>query len=96
MTEKQIILDSIMPILNEFKPKKVILFGSYASNKYTSNSDLDLYIEGAPTGIRFYGFIEKLRIAVDNKISIDITEPSDNLSNEVLINIKNGETIYAG
>ena len=57
--ELEIILEDI---LKDFAVKKAILFGSYAKNSATPNSDIDLVIdsEGKLLNINFYGLLEDL------------------------------------
>ena len=52
----------LQDILKKFAVKKAILFGSYAKNTSTSNSDIDLVIdsEGKLLNIYFYGLLEDL------------------------------------
>lgn len=40
----QIILEMVEKIVNEYQPKKIILFGSYAYGEPTEDSDVDLLI----------------------------------------------------
>ena len=44
MTTKEIVLDVVSKIKNQFKPQKIILFGSYAWGNPTEDSDIDLFI----------------------------------------------------
>ncbi len=44
MTTKEIVLEIVSKIKNQFKPQKIILFGSYAWGKPTEDSDIDLFI----------------------------------------------------
>ena len=66
MSEKIYTLDElktiIQKILKNFEVKKAILFGSYAKNKPTAKSDIDLVIdsEGKLLNIYFYGLLEEL------------------------------------
>lgn len=39
----------ILPILKKYNAEKAILFGSYARNQATSNSDIDLIVIGGDT-----------------------------------------------
>lgn len=41
---RKIIFESVEKILAEYKPKKIILFGSYAYGEPSENSDIDLLI----------------------------------------------------
>jgi predicted nucleotidyltransferase len=43
ITEKQI-THLVDLIVNDINPKKILLFGSYASGKYTIHSDVDLIV----------------------------------------------------
>lgn len=66
MSEKIYSIEEIKIILNDilknFDVKKAILFGSYAKNKPTPKSDIDLVIdsEGKLLNIYFYGLLEDL------------------------------------
>ena len=66
MSEKIYTIEEIKEILREvlknFSVKKAILFGSYAKNTPTSQSDIDLVIdsEGTLLNIYFYGLLEDL------------------------------------
>ena len=44
MINKKQINDVINTIISKYKPKKIILFGSYATNSAYNNSDIDLLI----------------------------------------------------
>lgn len=59
-------------ILKNFAVKRAILFGSYARNNPTSNSDIDLVIdsEGQLLNIKFYGLLEELVEKLDKKIDL--------------------------
>ena len=48
--------------IKSFSVKRAILFGSYAKNKATSKSDIDLVIdsEGKLLNIYFYGLLEDI------------------------------------
>lgn len=54
--------DMLKDILKSFSVKRAILFGSYAKNKATSKSDIDLVIdsEGKLLNIYFYGLLEDI------------------------------------
>lgn len=66
MSNKIYTIEEIKTILYEtlknFEVKKVILFGSYAKNTQTKNSDIDLVIDsqGKLLNIKFYGLLEEL------------------------------------
>ena len=44
MTTKEIVSEIVSKIKKQFKPQKVILFGSYAWGNPTEDSDIDLFI----------------------------------------------------
>lgn len=56
------IKEALKEIMKKFDVKRAILFGSYAKNKPTSKSDIDLVVdsEGKLLNIFFYGLLEDL------------------------------------
>lgn len=81
MTKKIYSIDEIRNILNrilkDFAVEKAILFGSYAKNKQTAESDIDLIVDskGKLLNINFYGLLEELVEKFDKKIDlIEISE----------------------
>ena len=54
--------DMLKDILKSFSVKRAILFGSYAKNKPTSKSDIDLVIDSERKllNIYFYGLLEDI------------------------------------
>ena len=81
MTEKIYTIEEITSMLKEilkdFAVKKAILFGSYAKNVPTPNSDIDLVIdsEGKLLNIDFYGLLEEL--VEKMKKNVDLFEISE-------------------
>ena len=70
------------------------LFGSYAKNKATPVSDVDLLVSANVKGLRFYGMVEELRVALRKRVDVlDINQLKDNLhlTEEIL---KDGMKIY--
>ena len=70
------------------------LFGSYAKNKATPVSDVDLLVSANVKGLRFYGMVEELRVALRKRVDVlDINQLKDNLllTEEIL---KDGIKIY--
>lgn len=70
------------------------LFGSYAKNKATPSSDVDLLICSNITGIKYFGLVEELRVALHKKVdALDINQLNNNpkLLQEIL---KEGIKIY--
>ena len=70
------------------------LFGSYAKAKARPASDVDLLISANVKGLKFYGLVEEIRIALHKKVDVlDINQLKDNLEliKEIL---KDGIKIY--
>ena len=76
MSEKIYTIEEIKKMLQEilaqFAVKKAILFGSYAKNTPTANSDIDLVIdsEGKLLNINFYGLLEDLVQKLEKDIDL--------------------------
>ena len=76
MSNKVYTIDEITLILKEilknFAVKKAVLFGSYAKNKQTPTSDIDLVIdsEGKLLNINFYGLLEELVEKLEKNIDL--------------------------
>ena len=76
MSNKVYTIDEITLILKEilknFAVKKAVLFGSYAKNKQTPTSDIDLVIdsEGQLLNINFYGLLEELVEKLEKNIDL--------------------------
>lgn len=70
------------------------LFGSYAKGKATPVSDVDLLISANIKGLKFYGLVEEIRMALHKKVDVlDVNQLKDNieLMEEIL---KDGVKIY--
>ena len=70
------------------------LFGSYAKGKATPVSDVDLLISANVKGIKFYGLVEEIRVALHKRVDVlDINQLKDNieLTEEIF---KDGIKIY--
>lgn len=100
MSNKIYTIDEIAVILKEilkdFAVKKAVLFGSYAKNKQTPTSDIDLVIdsEGQLLNINFYGLLEELVEKLEK--NIDLFEISEIQKDSKIYNdIKNeGVVVY--
>lgn len=83
-------------ILKNFSVKKAILFGSYAKNTPTSQSDIDIVIdsEGKLLNINFYGLLEELVEKLQKKV--DLIEISEIKKNTAIYNNiqKEGVVVY--
>ena len=85
MSEKIYTIDEIKEILYEllknFPVESVILFGSYAKNSASENSDLDLVIDTKETlmGFKLYSLITKIEEAFQKQV--DAFEKSEIIDN---------------
>lgn len=86
----------LQEILKQFAVKKAILFGSYAKNVPTPQSDIDIVIdsEGKLLNINFYGLLEDLVQKLEK--NIDLFEISEIQKDSKLYEniIKEGVIIY--
>ena len=81
-------------VLSKYDVKFCYLFGSYAKGKETPASDVDLLISANVKGLKFYGLVEELRIALRKKVDVlDINQLRENieLTEEIF---KDGLKIY--
>lgn len=58
------------PILKEYKVKYCYLFGSYAKNKATEKSDVDLFVSTDISGISFFEMVETIRERLKKKVDL--------------------------
>ena len=76
MSEKIYTIDELKTILKtileKFNIKKAILFGSYAKNKPTKNSDIDILIDskGKIKGLKFFAMVDKIREKLDKEVDV--------------------------
>lgn len=64
----------LYPVFKQHKIKDAILFGSYVNGKANGGSDVDLLVDSHLRGLRFVGFIEEVRNAVDKEVDVfDVT-----------------------
>lgn len=89
------IKNGVSKILSKYDVEYCYLFGSYAKNKASELSDVDLFIS-APSirGLRFIGIIEELRNELGKKI--DLIDFKELEKNNVIINevLKDGIKVY--
>ena len=60
----------LFPVFSQYNIRKVVLFGSAAKETATSNSDIDLLVDSGLKGLRFVGFLEDIRRAVDRDVDL--------------------------
>jgi len=91
-------IDDIKKIVDNIFSKYNInfcyLFGSYAKNKATPQSDIDLLIDTGLTGLDFFGLIEELRRALHKKINLLKINQLDNNQELLKEILKDGIKIY--
>lgn len=100
MTTKIYSIDDIKSVLNEVlkntEVSKAILFGSYAKNNQTENSDSDLLIDsnGKLKGLKFFSIIDLIREKFNKEVDvIEKSEINKNSRIEKEIN-KTGVVLY--
>ncbi|MCR5201771.1 MAG: nucleotidyltransferase domain-containing protein [Lachnospiraceae bacterium] len=93
LTKKEI-KEACKEILPEYDVEFCYLFGSYAKDKATELSDVDLLISTKTTGLKYYELVEKLREKLHKKI--DLLDIKQLLKNEALLSevLKEGIKIY--
>jgi predicted nucleotidyltransferase len=88
------IKDKCEEVFAEYNVEYCYLFGSYAKGTPTENSDVDLLVSTADTGIRFYDLVETLREKLRKKVDVlnrDQLVGNDKLLDEIL---RDGVKIY--
>ena len=91
------IQDMVIPIAEEYGVEKVILFGSYATNEATSDSDLDFLIsKGMLRKYQDYvAFFEKLEKIFKKSIDLMTTSSLESCSIDFQENVYNkGVVLY--
>lgn len=86
----------LQPIFTNHRIRQAILFGSYGKGTATPKSDVDLLVDSNLHGLKFMGFVEELRDALDDKAMdvFDVThiEPKSRIAEEIK---QTGIEIYA-
>ena len=86
----------LTPVFVKYDIKQAVLFGSFAKGCANENSDVDLLVDSRLKGLRFVGFTEAVRQAVDRPVDvIDVShiEKDARIDKEIRLT---GVTIYAG
>lgn len=102
--QKKIISEVVEKLKEIYKPRKIILFGSYAHGKATEDSDIDLLVVKNTGKRRVDRFVDVKRIIYKRGFEIPISplvytpkelkerlRMGDNFINEIL---KNGVVLY--
>lgn len=77
---------TLSPVFAEYNIKSAILFGSYAKDSATEESDIDLVVDSKLKGLKFFGLVndiaESIRVPVD-VFDIREIEKNSNLEKEI-------------
>ena len=93
---KEEIKKRLVPVFVNYGIKEARLFGSYAKDSATENSDIDLYVDSGLKGMKFVGFMESVREALNDK-DVDILDKA-HIEKDSLVDSeirRTGEVIYA-
>jgi len=90
------ITQRLIPIFSKNHVKKAILFGSYATNEATENSDIDLLVDTEEhiKGLKLFGILGEIKDALNQDVDLIVQRMI--IENSVIdIEIKNkGIVIY--
>ena len=92
--EMEFIKRKCATVFKNYEVNFCYLFGSYAKDKATGTSDVDLLISTNVRGLKFYGLVEEIRSALHKKVDVlDLNQLRDNfeLTKEIL---QDGIKIY--
>ena len=88
------IVNRLNPILSNNEIGKAVLFGSYARNQATPESDIDLVIDTEITGLDFVGVMLDVEDALGKSVDL-IPRRSIDKTHKIYKNIESeGVTIY--
>ena len=91
------IQERLKPVFANHNIRQAILFGSYGKGTATKQSDVDLLVNSNLRGLKFVGFVEKLREALGGKemdvFDVSHIEPKSRIAEEIK---RTGIEIYAG
>ena len=74
------IRDKCQKVFEKYDVDFCYLFGSYAKNKATPTSDVDLLISAKVKGLKFYGLVEEVRTALHKKVDVlDVNQLNNNM-----------------
>ena len=64
----------LAPVFDRYRIRHAVLFGSFAKGSATDESDVDLLVDSGLKGLRFVGFTEAERCAVERPVDVfDVT-----------------------
>lgn len=62
--------EMLSPVFSRYDVRKAVLFGSYAKQQATAESDIDILVDSGLRGLRFVGLMEEVRRAVGSEIDL--------------------------
>ncbi len=69
----------LVPVFEKYQIREAILFGSFTKGNAHAGSDVDLFVDSGLTGLRFVGFMEAVRRAVERPVDVlDVTHIEKN------------------
>ena len=80
----------VSSIMSKYKIKTCYLFGSYAKDKASPTSDIDLLIDFDITGLSYYGLVEELREKLHKKVDLLTLKSIENNSQMLFEILKYG------
>jgi len=103
---ERLIKDLTQKLISKYQPRKIILFGSYASGKPTPDSDIDLFIVKDTDKSRVERFVEVKRLIYDPERGIPVSPlvyTSEELDDRIALGdsfveeiLEKGVTLYEG
>lgn len=96
VSDVKTIRDALTPVFAQYRIRDAILFGSFAKGNATDKSDVDLLVDSDLHGLRFVGFTEAIRQAVDRPVDVfDIShmDKDSRIAKEIY---ETGVRIYPG
>lgn len=60
----------LQPVFQKYHIQKALLFGSYAKGTARETSDVDLCVDSKLRGLKFVGFTEEVRAALQKEVDV--------------------------
>ena len=84
----------LKPVFDEYRVRKAVLFGSYASNTAGVKSDVDIVVDSGLRGLSFFGLLDRVVTVLGKDTDlIDVTHINQNSPIEKEIN-ETGVLLY--
>ena len=91
---KSRIIEIVKEVFEKYDIKSGYLFGSYAKDKATESSDIDLAIDSDITGLDYFGLVEELRENLHKTIDLLTFKSIENNPTMLLEILRDGVKIY--